>query len=436
MDAFFVSVELLDHPELRGRPVVVGGSGPRGVVAAASYEARAYGVFSAMAGARARRLCPEAIFLPGRYARYQEVSEQVMAIFASFTPLVEPISLDEAFLDVTGSRRLHGDGQTIGRAIRTRVADDLHLTCSVGVASVKFVAKLASEQAKPKASPTGPRPGRGVVEVADDDLANFLHPLPVQVLWGVGPATLRRLERLGVATVGDLARLPLDAVRSSVGDAAGRHLHALANGHDERDVVPDRRAKSVGHEETYAVDLVEPAAVDREALRLSDAVASRLRKGGVAGRTVTVKVRFGDFSTITRSATSPTSTDSPSEIVGTARMLLAEVDPSAGIRLLGISVSGLDGGSAHQLAFDLDATSDQAGSSSASAVDVLDRAAAERAVDEIRERFGDDAIGPAALLDDGELRLRRRASAPWGPAAVDQAGVGHDEQATDPGHAL
>jgi len=423
MDAFFVSVELLDHPELRGRPVVVGGSGPRGVVAAASYEARAFGVFSAMPGARARRLCPDAVFLPGRYERYQENSAEVMAIFGSFTPLVEPISLDEAFLDVTGARRLHGDGETIGHSIRARVAEEVHLTCSVGVAPVKFVAKLASEAAKPRAAPSGPITGAGVFEVGDSGLLAFLHPLPVQALWGVGPATLKRLERLGVVTVGDLACLPVDLVRSAVGDAAGRHLHGLANGRDERDVVADRRAKTISHEETYPTDLVDPAVIDREALRLSEAVASRLRKGGVAGRTITVKVRFGDFSTVTRSTTRPSPTDSPSEIVAAARTLLGAVDPSAGVRLLGVGVSGFDGERARQLAFDLDGASavvaGASGTSPSTPVDVLDRAAAERAVDEIRQRFGDASIGPAALLDDGELRLRRRVSAPWGPAAAD-----------------
>ena len=314
MDAFFVSVELLDRPDLRGRPVVVGGSGRRGVVAAASYEARAFGVHSAMPSLRARRLCPDAVFLDGRYHRYEEVSRRVMAIFRSFTPLVEPISLDEAFLDVTGARRLHGDGRTIGRAIRRRVRDEEGLDCSVGVAPVKFVAKLASQAAKPTVAAGRPRPGIGVLEVADGEVTTFLHPKPVRSLWGVGPATLARLERLGVATIADLAALDADVVRRALGDAAGGHLHALANGIDDRGVEPDRPVRSVSHEQTYAEDLVAAADLDREALRLADGVASRLRAADQTGRTVSVKVRFSDFRTITRSTTLADPVDGASAI--------------------------------------------------------------------------------------------------------------------------
>jgi DNA polymerase-4 len=411
MDAFFVSVELLDRPELRGRPVVVGGTGERGVVAAASYEARAYGVHSAMPSVRARRLCPQAVFLAGRYDRYVEVSARVMAVFHSYTPLVEPLSLDEAFLDVTGARRLHGDGPTIAAAIRRQVAGETGLSCSVGVAPVKFVAKLASEAAKPRPSPAGPRPGRGVAVVSADGVQAFLRPLPVQALWGVGPATLARLQRLGVGTVGELADLPRDAVVRALGDAQGRHLHALANGVDERAVEPDRRVKSIGHEETFSHDRSDRAGLEGELVRYADAVAGRLRASAVRARTVVIKVRFGDFRTITRSATLPAPTDTAHDLAGTGRLLLAGVDVGQGVRLLGLTAAGLTTGGAHQLSFD-----DVAGpAGDRGTSDVWPEA--ERAVDRIRERFGAGAIGPAAIVGQSGLRVKRRGEQQWGPDA-------------------
>lgn len=407
MDAFFVSVELLDQPELRGKPVIVGGAGERGVVAAASYEARAFGVFSAMPSVRAKRLCPQAVFLHGRYHRYVEVSERVMELFATFTPLVEPLSLDEAFLDVTGSQRLHGPAPVIAASIRQLVLDQEGLTCSVGVAPTKFVAKLASEAAKPKATPTGPSFGSGVKVVGPDQVLPFLHALPVRALWGVGPATLAKLNRLGVATVADLAALPLDAVTRVLGTAQGRHLHALANGVDDRDVVPDRDAKSIGHEETFAHDLYEPDAIDRELVRMADAVAARLRSHDVGGRTVTVKVRFPDFRTVTRSVTSPEPVDTAAELLRDGRRLLSSLDLSPGVRLLGVHVSGLLAGGPRQLQLGLEAADQGPAWTDASA-----------AIDEIRARFGDDAIGPAVLVGEQGLRRKRRGDQQWGPTGA------------------
>jgi DNA polymerase IV len=401
MDAFFVSVELLRRPELRGRPVVVGGTGDRGVVAAASYEARAYGIFSAMPSARARRLCPSAVFLPGDHAHYGEVSERVMAIFRAYTPLVEPISLDEAFLDVTGVRRSTGDGATIATRIRTEVHEREGLTCSVGVAPSKMLAKLASEAAKPRVSTHGPEPGSGVHVVAPGGETAFLHPLPARALWGVGPATLARLERLGVRTVGDIAELPEPALVASLGTAQGRHLARLSRAVDPRPVEPDQPLKSIGHEETFSADRHEVDELRRDVVRMADAVAWRLRRGGFAGRTVTLKVRFSDFRTITRSSTLAATLDEGPAIARTALSLLAEVDPRPGVRLLGVSVSGLVAGAARQLSFD-----------DAAAADWHE---ASGAVDAIRDRFGDRAIGPASAAGPAGLRVPRKGQQQWGP---------------------
>lgn len=404
MDAFFVSVELLDQPELRGKPVVVGGDGERGVVAAASYEARSFGVYSAMSSVQARRLCPHAIFLRGRYDRYSEVSANVMAIFRDVTPLVEPLSLDEAFLDVSGALRLLGEAPVIAGALRQRVLDEQGLTCSVGVASTKFVAKLATGAAKPKASEKGPQFGSGVFVVQPDETLGFLRPLPVESLWGVGPVTLAKLHRIGVLTIADLADLPEENVVAVLGRSQGRHLHSLSNGHDERSVEPDRAMKSIGHEETFAHDHHLRSTLDRELVQFADAVASRLRAQGLVARTIQLKVRFGDFTTITRSTTLAVSVDDSHSLLEAGRQLLELVDPAQGVRLLGLSVSGLSADSSKQLTFD-EATSGPGWQE------------ADRMIDEIRARFGDDAIGPAISAGPDGLRLKRRGNQQWGPDA-------------------
>jgi DNA polymerase IV len=403
MDAFFVSAELLRRPELRGQPVIVGGSGERGVVAAASYEARHYGIHSAMPSTRARRLCPHAVFLPGDHGHYAEVSGRVMQIFGSFTALVEPISLDEAFLDVTGARRLHRDGAAIATAVRERVFAEEGLACSVGVAANKFLAKLASEAAKPRASRDGPVPGLGVKVIAPGGELAFLHPLPVKSLWGVGPKTLEKLRRRGISTVGDLAALSPDEAAAFLGNANGRHLHRLAHAVDDRPVVPDQRPKSIGHEETFPRDHHELETLQREAVRMADAVASRLRRHHLAGRTVNIKVRFHDFRTITRAITLPAAIDSGPAVARAAKELLDHVDPSTGVRLLGVSVSNLVDEGATQLTLD---DTLQTGWGDAS-----------RAVDDIRTRFGDEAIVPAALRGPDGIRVKRRGDQQWGPAA-------------------
>jgi DNA polymerase-4 len=401
MDAFYASVEQLRRPELRGKPVIVGGPGARGVVAAASYEARVFGIHSAMPSTQAQRLCPHAVFVAGDHNHYAEISERVMTIFRSYTPLVEAISLDEAFLDVTGARRLHGDGPTIAAKIRASVLDQEHLTCSVGVAPSKFVAKLASEAAKPRIGPRGPEPGLGVKVVAPDEVLAFLHPLPVQALWGVGPKTLEKLHRLGVDSIADLAGLEERSALTTLGTANGTHLRQLAMGIDDRDVVPQQRAKSIGHEETFAHDHHTFESLQHELVRLADSVAGRLRGAGVAGRTVTIKVRFHDFRTITRSVTLPSAVDTGPDVVRAATDLLHKVDPTPGVRLLGIHVSQLADGSARQLTLD--------------DVEAPSWDDATGAVDAIRARYGHDAIVPASLSGPDGIRVKKRGDQQWGP---------------------
>lgn len=400
MDAFYASVEVLRDPSLAGKPVIVGGSGDRGVVASCSYEARAYGVTSAMPSARARRLCPHAVFVHGDLSRYGEYSRRIHAVFSSYTPLVEGISLDEAFLDVAGGRRLFGPAPAIAGAIRRRIEVEVGLECSVGVAPTKLLAKLASKLAKPVAGPAGVTPGPGVVVVRPGEELGFLHPLPVSALWGVGPATAQKLSGRGIATVGDLAEVPKETLVAWLGAAAGLHLHELAWARDPRPVEPVREPKSVGHEETFAVDLVDRADLHREVVRQADAVAARLRASSLAGRTVTIKVRFNDFATITRSRTLGDAVDTAPALAAVATSLLDDVDVRSGVRLLGVSVANLAKGAARQLT--LDEVEPAWGEASL-------------AVDGVRARFGPAAVGPAALLGRGGIGVRRPGDQQWGP---------------------
>jgi DNA polymerase-4 len=380
MDAFYASVELRDRPELRGRPVVVGGLGSRGVVLSATYEARAFGVRSAMPIGRARRLCPQAVFIPPRHPLYGEVSKEVMAIFRAVTPEVEPLSLDEAFLDVSGARRRLGAPAASAALIRRQVREQQSITCSVGAAPVKFVAKIASARCKPD----------GLLVVPATGILDFLHPLPVSALWGVGDKAEEVLTRLGLRTVGDIAHVPAATLRRELG-AAGEHLHALAWGRDERRVVPAREEKSVGAEETFPVDVDDPAVIRQELLRLSGRTARALRGAGLAARTVTVKLRLASFKTITRSRTLSEPTDVAMEIYATACALYegSGLDARARLRLVGVRATGLRpaAGSPRQLAFD-------------------DKAAgwreAEQAMDRISRRFGTGAVQPAALFRSSE----------------------------------
>ncbi|MGC9962949.1 MAG: DNA polymerase IV [Acidimicrobiales bacterium] len=448
MDCFFAAVEMLDDPSLAGRPVIVGGTGLRGVVAACSYEARSSGVRSAMPMAEARRRCPTAVVLAGRHDRYGEVSTDLHGVFHEFTPVVEPIALDEAFLDVSGSHRLFGTSTEIGHAIRRRVRGELHLECSVGVGRSKLIAKLASRAAKPRVTPDGPRAGRGVVAVAVVDEIEFLHPRPVSDLWGVGPRTAERLERYGIHTIGELSRLDEPALCRVVGRSAGVQLHALASGRDLRPVVADRPVKSIGHEETFATDHDDPEFLRKELVRLSDSVGSRLRAAGVVGRTVTLKVRYGDFSTITRSHSMPGPFLSSSEIAQVSNGLLDAVDISCGVRLIGVSVSSLevrevasgrqlellsigaaadDVAAAEEESADVPgrpgSSTDHVGARDSAGVTAVAHAVArgdvDTAIGAIRERYGADAVGPAAIAGPHGLRVKRIGDAQWGPSGPD-----------------
>jgi DNA polymerase-4 len=446
MDAFLAAVEILDDPTLAGKPVIVGAAGSRGVVASCSYEARAFGIRSAMPSTEATRLCPQAVFVAGRHGRYAEVSQRLHAIFTDFTPIVEGISLDEAFLDVRGGHRLLGSSVEIAHAIRARVAAELHLGCSVGVGRTKLVAKLASEAAKPTASRSGPVAGKGVVVVEAEEEVEFLHRLPVRAIWGIGPKTAERLRRYGVSTVGDLAAVGRDSLVRLLGTAQGSALHDLAWGRDDRAVVPDRPLKSVGHEETFAVDDRDPESLHRQAVRMADAVGARMREAGVVGRTVTIKVRFADFSTITRSQTLSGATCSGVAIARVATALLETVEVHRGVRLLGVSASGLSkaaasGAAADALALDLqlqagfaqqlsfaDAVDpfvpDDAGggegrmSPELAAVRAAALADVETAVDAVRRRYGMGAVGPASLAGPSGLEVKQRGDAQWGPGST------------------
>jgi DNA polymerase IV len=375
MDAFFASVELLDHPQLRGKPAIVAHASGRSVVTSATYEARRFGVRSAMPLSQALRLCPNAVVLSPHMDKYREYSRRVIELFQQVTPLVEQVSIDEAFLDVAGARKLLGSPARIGAELRARVLSETGLPCSVGAAGTKFVAKLASGRAKPD----------GMLVIPPADTLTFLHPLPISALWGVGPATQESLASLGLRTVRDVAELPLGALERRIGAAAARKLHDLAHGRDPRTVTVFSQEKSVGHEMTFEHDVSETIALRRELLRLATRTGERLRRAGLAGRTVALKLRYADFRTVTRSRTlaEPTNVSRRiyDEVASVFDALQTEGTP---VRLIGVRVEQLEpsGGSAVAL-WDPDE----------------EWRDAERAIDTVSARFGPDAITPAALVN-------------------------------------
>ena len=403
MDSFFAQVEMREDPSLVGRPIIVGGTSGRGVVTSATYEARALGVRAGMPTSRARALCPHAAFVPGSHALYRRYSQEVMGILATITPALEQVSIDEAFLDVSGARRRLGSPLEIATLIRTRIRDSVGLPASVGIASV---AKIASSHAKPD----------GLLLIPHEATVEFLHGLPVGALWGVGGRTGAVLDREGIDTIGDLAHAPLARLTKLLGVASAHHLHDLAWGIDPRPVAPARAEKSVGMERTFEEDVRSRAQIEEFILAASHDCARRLRAGGVVGWTIGIKMRGADFHTITRSVSLVAPTDTGRDIARAARELFAREDmPIGGVRLFGVRVEGLQ-------------------SRSGGVAVTLDRderpAASERAMDQIRTKFGVGALAPATLL--GKKTPERRSfgaddrQASSAEASSDRRGMGAD----------
>ena len=373
MDAFYASVAELDHPEYKGKALVVG-AGARGVVLSANYEARKFGIRAAMPVGRAKRMAPHAIFIAPEHHRYSEISARVMAIFHSYTPLVEPISLDEAFLDVTGSQKLFGTGREIAAKIREQVEKEEGITCSVGLAQSKFIAKLASQHCKPN----------GMLEIKSDRILEFLHPLPVRAIWGVGPKTAESLERLGLHTVSDIAHTPRATLIRALGESTGASLYELAWGRDYRDVIPDEPEKSIGNEETFSEDLDNPEEILREFLRMTEKATARLRERSLFAKTISIKIKFADFSSLTRSKTVPIAIDNTHDTYEVVKALyLALRNDGARIRLVGVSLSQLQEGAPVQLE-----------------LGARERGwrEADTAIDRAQARFGRGSVRPGRLI--------------------------------------
>ena len=376
MDAFYASVAEKDNPELRGKALVVG-AGARGVVLSANYEARKFGIRAAMPVGRAQRMAPHAIFVAPDHHRYSEVSDAVMEIFRSVSPLVEPLSLDEAFIDVTGAQRLLGTGREIAQSIRAQVFATQGITCSVGIASTKFIAKLASDRCKPN----------GVLEIAPDRVLEFLHPLPVSAVWGVGPKTAEELTKLGLRTVEDIAHTPRATLIRALGEATGVHLYELSWGRDYRDVLPDEPDKSISNAETFASDIEDTEIILRELLRMTEKATHRMRESNKSAKTISIKIRFADFKTISRSKTVPLPISGTQEVFEIVRSLFTALKlDGARLRLVGVGLDGLVEGidGPEQIAFG----EREKGWREAT-----------KAIDAASTRFGAGSVRPARLIE-------------------------------------
>ena len=381
MDAFYPAVEMLDNPGLRGRPVIVGGTSRRGIVSSASYEARRFGVHSAQPIAHALRLCPHGVFLPVRMARYREISGRIFEIFKRFTPLVEPLSIDEAFLDLTGTERLLGDPVTVAKRIKKTVLDETGLTVSAGLAPSKFIAKIASDMDKPD----------GLTIVTPDKINDFLDPLSVSKMWGVGKVTLEKLTRYNIKTFYDLRTVPEDSLERALGQN-GIRMQLLAMGIDDRDVETEHEIKSAGHELTFPEDILDIESGEKQILALAMKTSKRMRSEGVAGKTLTLKVKYSDFKQVTRSLTLDRHTNDGMDIYLTAKGLLKKTETgSRPVRLLGISMSGFyDGDIKSQLSlFSADEKTEKS-------------ARLNRAVDSLQDRFGARSVLPGRLVSEEE----------------------------------
>ena len=379
MDAFYASVSIKDNPKLQGKPVVVG-AGVRGVVLSANYEARKFGIRAAMPVGRAQRLAPTAIFIPPDHTRYQQVSEHVMKIFRDVSPHVEPISLDEAFIDVTGAKRLLGSGREIAMMIRAKVEKEQGITCSVGIAPNKFIAKLASQHCKPN----------GLLEIATDQILSFLHPLPASAIWGVGPKTNEQLEKLGLRTVGEIANTPISTLIRALGEATGSSLYELAWGRDYREVISYEPEKSISAAETFESDIDDPEEILREFLRLCEKATLRMRDAGYCAKTISIKVRFSDFKTITRSKKMDQPISGTKESFEVAKQLyLALKLDRVRIRLVGVSLEGLT-------------PADEAAEQLLIGQRDVGWREADSAIDRVKAKFGRGSVRPARLVSPSD----------------------------------